>query len=49
MCGKKHEPLCEMPEDFRKKQREKARQAKAAGKNKSKGKGSGKTPDKADK
>lgn len=32
MCGKKHEPLCHMPEDFRRKQREKARRAKAAAK-----------------
>ena len=49
MCGKRHEPLCEMPEGSRKKQRERIRQAKSAGKGKSKGKGSGKTPEKAEK
>lgn len=42
MCGKKHEPLCHMPEDFRRKQREKARRAKAAAKPHAKGKGGGK-------
>ena len=32
VCGKRHEPLCKLPENFRKEQRKKAKENKAAAK-----------------
>eukprot|EP00435_Cladocopium_sp_Y103_P050750 s1825_g15.t1 len=49
MCGKRHKPLCKMPDDFRQKQRDRRKEAKAAGKARSKGKGAGSKPERADK